>query len=78
MCVCVCVRARAHACVRACVCLVYVCACMCAYVRACVFISSTSGIVFNASAIAITDHIQSAKDTDSYFKFQFYAEELGH
>ena len=34
------------------------------------FVSSRSGIVFNPSAGAITDHSQSAKDIDSYFKSQ--------
>ena len=34
------------------------------------FVSSRSGIVFNLSAIAITDHSQSAKDIDPYFKFR--------
>ena len=41
--------------------------------RVCVcvlFVSSRSGIVFNTSAGAITDHSQSAKDTDPYFKSQ--------
>ena len=41
------------------------------------FVSSRSGIVFNPSAIAITDHSQSAKDIDPYFKFQLYAEDPG-
>ena len=40
------------------------------------FLSSRSGIVFNPSAGAITDHSQSAKDT--YFKSQLYAEDPGH
>ena len=31
------------------------------------FVSSRSGIVFNSSAGAITDHSQSAKDIDPYF-----------
>ena len=33
-------------------------------------VSSRSGIVFNPSAGAITDHSQSAKDIDPYFKSQ--------
>ena len=33
-------------------------------------VSSRSGIVFNSSAGAITDHSQSAKDIDPYFKSQ--------
>ena len=36
------------------------------------FVSRGSGIVFNPSADAITDHSQSAKDIDSYFKSQLY------
>ena len=39
------------------------------------FLSSRSDIVFNPSAGAITDHIQSAKDIDSYFKSQLYVED---
>ena len=42
------------------------------------FVSSRSGIVFNSSAGTITDHIQSAKDIDPYFKFQLYVEDPGH
>ena len=42
------------------------------------FVSSRSGIVFNPSADAITDHSQSAKDIDPYFKSQFYVEYPGH
>ena len=46
--------------------------------RVCVrFVSSRSGIVFNPSASAITDHNQSAKDIDPYFKSQLYAEDPG-
>ena len=37
-----------------------------------------SDIVFNPSAGAITDHSQSAKDIDPYFKSQLYVEDLGH
>ena len=37
-----------------------------------------SGIVVNPSAGAITDHRQSAKDIDPYFKFQLYVEVSGH
>ena len=37
-----------------------------------------SGIVFNHIAGAITDHSQSAKDTDTYFKFQLYVDDPGH
>ena len=37
------------------------------------FVSSRSGIVFNPRASAITDHSQSAKDIDPYFKSQLYA-----
>ena len=32
------------------------------------FVSSSSGIIFNPSDSAITDHGQSAKDIDLYFK----------
>ena len=35
-----------------------------------VFMSSRSGIVFNPSASAVSDHSQSAKDIDPYFKSQ--------
>ena len=38
------------------------------------FVSSRSGIVFNSSAGAITDHSQLAKDIDPYFKSQLYVE----
>ena len=39
---------------------------------------SRSGIVFNQSAAAITDHRQSAKDIDPYFKSQLYVEDSGY
>ena len=39
------------------------------------FVSSRSGIVFIPSASAITDHSQSAKDIDPYFKSKLYAED---
>ena len=42
------------------------------------FVSRRSDIVFNLSAGAITDHIQSAKDIDPYFKSQFYVKDPGH
>ena len=42
------------------------------------FVSSRSGIVFNPSAGAITDHSQSAKEIDPYFKSQLYVEDPGH
>ena len=42
------------------------------------FVSSRSGIVFNPSPGAITDHSQSAKDIDPYFKSQLYMEDPGH
>ena len=42
------------------------------------FVSSRSGIVFNPSAGAITDHSQSAKDIGPYFKSQLYVEDHGH
>ena len=46
--------------------------------RVCVlFVSSRSDIVFNSSASAITDHSQSAKDIDLYFKSQLYADDPG-
>ena len=41
------------------------------------FVSSRSGILFNPSADAITDHSQSAKDIDQYFKSQLYVEDPG-
>ena len=40
-------------------------------------VSSRSGIIFNPSG-AITDHSQSAKNIDPYFKSQLYVEDLGH
>ena len=42
------------------------------------FVSNRSGIVFNPSASALTDHSQSAKDIDSYFKSQLYVKDAGH
>ena len=39
------------------------------------FVSSRSDIVFNPSVGAITDHSQSAKDIDPYFKSQLYVED---
>ena len=42
------------------------------------FVSSRSGIIFNPSAGAITDHSQSTKDIDPYFKSQLYVEDPGH
>ena len=42
------------------------------------FVSSRSGIVFNPSASAITDHSQSVKDIDPYFKSQLYVKDPGH
>ena len=42
------------------------------------FVSSRSGIVFNPSAGAITDHSQSAKDIDPCFKSQLYVEDPDH
>ena len=38
----------------------------------CLFVSSTSGIIFNLNAGAITDYNQSAKDIDPFVKFQLY------
>ena len=57
-----------------------VCAVMLAYAMSvCVlFVSSRSGIVFNPSAGAITDHSQSAKDIDPYFNSKLYVEDPGH
>ena len=42
------------------------------------FVSSRSGIIFNLSAGAITDHSQSAKATYPYFKSQLYAGDPSH
>ena len=42
------------------------------------FVSSRSDIVFNPNAGAITDHSQSAKNIDLYFKSMFYVEYPGH
>ena len=42
------------------------------------FVSNRSGIVFNHSAGAITDHSQTAKDIDPCFKSQLYLEDHGH
>ena len=41
------------------------------------FVSNRSGIVFNPCASAFTDHSQSAKDIDPYFKSPLYAEDPG-
>ena len=41
-------------------------------------VSSTSGIVLNPSAGAMTDDSQSAKDRDLYFKSQLCAKDPGH
>ena len=41
------------------------------------FVSRRSDIVFNQSSGAITDHSQSAKDIDQYFKSQLYVEDPG-
>ena len=40
--------------------------------------SNTSGTVFNPSAGANTDHSRSAKEIDTYSKFQLYVEYYGH
>ena len=46
--------------------------------RVCVlFVCSRSCSVFNPGASVITDHSQSAKDIDPYFKPQLYAEDPG-
>ena len=42
------------------------------------FVSNRSGVVFNQSAGAFTDHNQSAKYIDPYFKSQLYVEDPGH
>ena len=42
------------------------------------FVPNRSGIVFNLSAGAITDHSQSAKDIDPHFKSHLYVEDPGH
>ena len=42
------------------------------------FVFSMSYIVFNPCAGAITDHNQSVKDIDPYFKSQLYMEDPGH
>ena len=42
------------------------------------FVSSRSCIIFNPSTGAITDHSQSAKDIEPYFKSQLHVEEPGH
>ena len=48
--------------------------------RCCVLtvVPRRSGIVFNPSAGAITDHSQSAKDIDPHFKFHLYVEDPVH
>ena len=46
--------------------------------RVCIVVSSSSGIVFNPSAGAITNYSRSAKDIDPYFKSQLYVEDPGH
>ena len=50
-----------------CVCGMCVCVCVC----------RTWVILFNSSTDAITDHCQSAKDVDTYFKSQIYVEDIG-
>ena len=42
------------------------------------FVFSRSGIVLNPSDGAITDHTQSGKDIDPYFKSQLYVENPVH
>ena len=42
------------------------------------FVSSRSVIVFNLIAGTITDHSQSAKDIDPYFKYQLQVKDPGH
>ena len=42
------------------------------------FVSSRSGIIFNPSTGAITDHSQSAKQIHHYFKSLLYVEDYGH
>ena len=42
------------------------------------FVSSRSGIIINLRAGAITDHSQSVKDIDPYFKSQLYVEDPSH
>ena len=44
----------------------------------CSVVFSDSGIVFNPSAGSITDHSQSSKYRDPYFKSQLYVEDPGH
>ena len=39
------------------------------------FVSSRSGFVFNQSAGVVTEHNQSAKVVDPYFKSQLYVED---
>ena len=47
--------------------------------RVCVlFASSRSCIVFNQSADAMTNHSQSAKNIDQYFKSQLYVKDSSH
>ena len=42
------------------------------------FVSSRSSIAFNPSASTITDHSQSVKHIDPYFKYQLYVEDPSH
>ena len=42
------------------------------------FVSTRSGIVFNPSAGAMTDHNQSAKDVNPYFKSLLHVVDPGH
>ena len=42
------------------------------------FVSTRSGIVFNSSAGAITDHSQAAKDIDPQRKSKLYVAYPGH
>ena len=42
------------------------------------FVSSRSGVIFNPSAGAVTNHSQSVKDIELGFKIQVYVKDPGH
>ena len=42
------------------------------------FVSSSSGIIFNPSTGTVSDDSQSAKDIDPYLKSQLYVQDSGH
>ena len=57
--------------------VVYACVWIYAKLIRVLFVSITSGIIFNPGAGANTDPSQTAKDIDPYLKSQFHAEDPG-